>query len=97
MTAGGKVVVVTAHFHADNVPNNTGTDEEISVSITDHKHQTGPDRTMSDADPLNHDGEDAYDLVAVAEHTHDEEKNKITIDVLAHKHQTGAASGYPHL
>ena len=53
-------------------------------------HQTGPDATSDASPPLEHDGEAANDPLAVAEHTHDA-KNKITIDVLAHKHQTGAA------
>ena len=39
----GKADVVTAHTHGANVDNNTGADEAITVTIIDHKHQTGRD------------------------------------------------------
>ena len=81
----GKAVVVTAHTHAT-------TTEDITVSITDHMHQTGRDVTVGDE--LDHGGEEANDLVEVAEHTHGT-GTTVTIDVLAHKHQTGALPDSP--
>ena len=82
----GRVVVVTAHTHGDD-DDGTPEDEVITVSITDHMHQTGVDAT--DTDSLEHSGEDANDVVDAAEHTHGA-GSAVTIDVLAHKHQTGS-------